>query len=132
MVSHHIARRDRASIRKARLDREFRQGGGQWLIDVDLALFGQLHGGGGGEYLGNRTGAVNGFRSGRNIVFEVGVTETFLPNDFLIIDQRNAYARDLVLRHLTVNQPGEVIFSVTVIAAGVIDRNGRGRGTSAK
>ena len=132
MVSHYIARRDRASIRKARFDREFGQGGGQWLIDVDLALFGQLHGGGGGEYLGNRTGAVNGFRSGRNIVFEVGVTETFLPNDFLIIDQRNAYARDLVLRHLTVNQPGEVIFSVTVIAAGVIDRNGRGRGTSAK
>ena len=60
------------------------------------------------------------------------MAETFLPNDFLIIDQRNADARDLVLRHLAVNQPGEVIFSVTVVAAGVIDRNGRGRGTSAK
>jgi hypothetical protein len=55
-----------------------------------------------------------------------------LPNDFLIIDQRNADARDLVLRHLTVNQPGKVIFSVTVITAGVADRNGRGCGTSAK
>ena len=58
--------------------------------------------------------------------------ETFLPNDFLIIDKCNAYATALVFRHLTVNQPSEVIFGVTVITAGVADGYGRRGGTGAK
>ena len=116
------------ALAKAGLDGEIRQGGHQRLVDVELALLGQLHGCCRGKDLGDRAGAIHGFRCGRNLVFQVGVSVAFLPDHFLIVDQCNAQAGDVVIRHFAVDQPIQVFFDISVISTGTASGNRRRSG----
>ena len=73
-------------------------------IDIDFALFNQLHQRQIGKELGNGADAVDRFWTGGNFFVRIGVAKSLCPNNLLIIDQGDRKGRKLLVLHLMLDE----------------------------
>ena len=85
-MPHQQPRRDRRRVVKRDDDAELRGVIGHRPIDVELALFGQLHRGHGRKEFRDRAGPIDRVRLRRNVPFRIGQPEAFLIDDPLVVD----------------------------------------------
>ncbi len=118
MVIHEGARRDALRIAEAALDGKLGQVFLQRLVDIQLALFGQLHRSRCRENLGDGTQVINRIRRGFDVCLLVGIAEALRPHHLLIVHQRDTQPGDIVFRDPLFYHPADVLFGITVIAEG--------------
>lgn len=116
MVRHELAHRNGCLRVKSALYGKSGEVGPNRPIDVNPALLGELHGARGGEEFGNRTDLIHRLGTGAHILCLVGKTESLRPQHTLVIDERDARTRDVVLTHLLGDEPARVFARIGVVA----------------
>ena len=98
MVGQDGSRGDDA-VGEALLDGERGKGMGEGGVEIEQALFGELHGGERAEGFGAGADHEDGVLIGRDAAFEVGVAEAGLHDDVVAVDEREAHSDEMVGGH---------------------------------